>query len=41
VIDIGPEGGAVGGQLIAEGTPEQLTSSSSSNPKMLLKDILA
>ncbi len=24
IIDLGPEGGAAGGQLIAEGTPEQV-----------------
>ena len=30
IIDLGPEGGSGGGQIIAEGTPEELTESSCS-----------
>ncbi|MCR8656442.1 excinuclease ABC subunit UvrA [Paenibacillus endoradicis] len=41
VIDIGPEGGAAGGKLMAEGTPEQLARVSSSYTGMFLKEILA
>lgn len=41
VIDIGPEGGAAGGQLIAEGTPEQVAEVSASYTGMYLKQMLA
>jgi len=37
VIDIGPEGGAAGGKLIAEGTPEQVAELSASYTGMFLK----
>lgn len=40
VIDIGPEGGAAGGQLIAEGTPEQVAEVSVSHTGKFLKRIL-
>ena len=40
VIDLGPEGGAGGGQLIAQGTPEQLASVSASHTGRYLKDKL-
>lgn len=41
VIDIGPEGGASGGQLVAEGTPEQVAEVPNSYTGMFLKRILA
>ncbi|WP_438348132.1 excinuclease ABC subunit UvrA [Paenibacillus sp. FA6] len=40
VIDIGPEGGAAGGKLVAEGTPEQVAEVSASYTGMFLKRIL-
>ena len=40
VIDLGPEGGAVGGKLIAEGTPEQITHIPESYTGQYLKKIL-
>jgi excinuclease ABC subunit A len=40
VIDIGPEGGAAGGKLIAEGTPEQVAEERASYTGMFLKRIL-
>lgn len=41
VIDIGPEGGTVGGKLVAEGTPEQVAEVQESYTGMFLKRILA
>ncbi|WP_053375299.1 excinuclease ABC subunit UvrA [Paenibacillus sp. FJAT-27812] len=41
VIDIGPEGGAAGGKLVAEGTPEQVADVPVSSTGMFLKRILA
>lgn len=40
VIDMGPEGGLHGGQVIAEGTPEQLAKRSDTPTGKYLKDIL-
>ncbi|HEX5156341.1 MAG TPA: excinuclease ABC subunit UvrA [Ktedonobacterales bacterium] len=40
VIDLGPEGGAAGGQLIAEGTPEQVARVSGSHTGACLRRIL-
>jgi excinuclease ABC subunit A len=40
VIDLGPEGGAGGGQLIAEGTPEQLARATNSHTGRYLKEKL-
>jgi excinuclease ABC subunit A len=40
VIDLGPEGGAGGGQLIAEGTPEQLARATASHTGRYLKEKL-
>ncbi|AIQ35149.1 excinuclease ABC subunit A [Paenibacillus sp. FSL R5-0345] len=41
VIDIGPEGGTVGGKLVAEGTPEQVAEVLESYTGIFLKRILA
>jgi excinuclease ABC subunit A len=41
VIDLGPEGGAAGGQLIAEGTPEQIAQTSGSYTGQSLREVLA
>jgi excinuclease ABC subunit A len=41
VIDLGPEGGAGGGQLIAQGTPEQLARVERSHTGRYLKEKLA
>ena len=40
VIDLGPEGGAQGGQIIAQGTPEQITKRKRSHTGQYLKPIL-
>ncbi len=40
VIDLGPEGGAAGGQLIAEGTPEQIARSPGSYTGQSLRELL-
>ena len=40
VIDLGPEGGAAGGQLMAEGTPEQIATSPASYTGQYLREIL-
>jgi len=41
VIDMGPEGGEAGGQIVAQGTPEKVSKVKSSYTGMLLKKILA
>lgn len=41
VIDLGPEGGAAGGQIIAEGRPEQVAKVAASHTGHFLMDILA
>jgi excinuclease ABC subunit A len=38
IIDIGPEGGRKGGQIIAEGTPEELAQKSDSFTGLYLKN---
>jgi excinuclease ABC subunit A len=40
VIDLGPEGGAAGGRVVASGTPEQLALSQGSYTGRFLKDVL-
>jgi len=40
LIDLGPEGGDKGGQLIAEGTPEELSKKAASATGHYLKRIL-
>ena len=41
VIDLGPEGGEEGGQVIATGTPEQVAQNESSHTGRYLRDVLA
>lgn len=41
IIDLGPEGGAGGGQVVAQGTPEQLASNQSSHTGKYLRTVLA
>lgn len=40
IIDMGPEGGAAGGQVIAEGTPEQVAKNTKSYTGQYLKKVL-
>ena len=40
IIDLGPEGGAAGGQIIAEGTPEQVAQVEDSYTGQFLREIL-
>jgi len=40
VIDMGPEGGSGGGQIVAEGTPEDIAKSKASHTGRFLKDVL-
>lgn len=40
VIDIGPEGGEGGGQIVARGTPEQIAANSNSHTGKYLKKVL-
>jgi excinuclease ABC subunit A len=41
IIDLGPEGGARGGRIIAEGTPEQVIKIETSYTAQYLKQLLA
>jgi len=41
IIDMGPEGGAGGGQVVAEGTPEQVAAHPASHTGRYLKPLLA
>jgi len=40
VVDLGPEGGAVGGRLVAEGTPEQVAAVAGSYTGQYLREVL-
>ncbi|MDR2699357.1 MAG: excinuclease ABC subunit UvrA [Nitrososphaerota archaeon] len=40
LVDLGPEGGAAGGQILAQGTPEEVVTNNSSYTGMFLKKIL-
>ncbi|HEU25062.1 MAG: excinuclease ABC subunit UvrA [Mesoaciditoga sp.] len=40
IIDLGPDGGENGGQIVAQGTPEEVTKSSKSYTGMYLRQIL-
>lgn len=40
VIDLGPEGGAAGGEIVAVGTPEQIARSPGSHTAGFLRDVL-
>ena len=41
VIDLGPEGGDKGGEIVAEGTPEQIAACAKSHTGHYLKEVLA
>ncbi|MFZ8888590.1 MAG: excinuclease ABC subunit UvrA, partial [Aquiluna sp.] len=41
VIDLGPEGGSGGGQIVAEGTPEKVATNKSSHTGKFLAELLA
>jgi excinuclease ABC subunit A len=41
IIDLGPEGGEEGGEIIAAGTPEQIVQSPASHTGRYLRDVLA
>ena len=40
VIDLGPEGGSGGGEIVAEGTPEQVAKNPKSQTGKYLKKVL-
>jgi excinuclease ABC subunit A len=40
IVDLGPEGGDRGGEIVAQGTPEQVAKSTTSYTGMYLKDVL-
>ncbi|MDZ7669592.1 MAG: hypothetical protein U5Q16_09280 [Gammaproteobacteria bacterium] len=40
IIDLGPEGGAGGGRVVAEGTPEQIARKRGSHTGRFLKTVL-
>jgi excinuclease ABC subunit A len=41
IIDLGPEGGAAGGQIVAEGRPEQVATVTASHTGQFLAKALA
>jgi excinuclease ABC subunit A len=41
IIDLGPEGGDQGGQIVATGTPEQIAACGASYTGQFLKPLLA
>jgi excinuclease ABC subunit A len=41
ILDLGPEGGVKGGEIVAEGTPEDIAAKSRSYTGYYLKDVLA
>jgi len=40
IVDLGPEGGSGGGQIIAEGTPEEVAANPASHTGRYLKPML-
>ena len=40
LVDLGPEGGSGGGQIIAQGTPEQVAGDTNSHTGSFLKKVL-
>jgi excinuclease ABC subunit A len=40
IVDLGPEGGSGGGEIIAEGTPEEVAASKRSHTGRFLADIV-
>ena len=40
LVDLGPEGGAAGGELLAQGTPEEVAQNDASYTGMFLKKML-
>jgi excinuclease ABC subunit A len=40
IIDLGPEGGSGGGEIVAEGTPEQIVKKRNSYTGQFLKPVL-
>jgi excinuclease ABC subunit A len=41
IIDLGPEGGAAGGRVVASGTPEEVAATSGSYTGQFLRSLLA
>ena len=41
IVDMGPEGGAGGGQVVAQGTPEDIAAVEASHTGKVLKELLA
>ena len=41
IVDMGPEGGAGGGQVVAQGTPEDIAAVEASHTGKFLKELLA
>jgi excinuclease ABC subunit A len=40
IVDLGPEGGAAGGRIVAEGPPEEVAQSAASHTGSYLKQVL-